>query len=768
MDSNHNNEISPFNPISPAALGAPAGDALVDVPGAVPAPLKPIAGGAPTRSAEGSLWRSFQRRWLLALTIGLTLGAAAATATWILRPAKYSTFALVRIDSERPEVLPRDRVVNDLELYRMTQMALIKSPKVLDAVLRQDKIRQLSLVTERPDPATWLENALAVEPVRDTELLRVSLNSLNADEAAVLVNAVVQAYLQEVVNRDQKQRLDRLKDLKEVCEKSEESLRRQRKKLQGVAESLKANDHETATLRQKIALEEYVALRKELIKLGSELRQASRGEGDGIRGAAAESPVLPAATIELAVDEHVNVQAEVKKLALAEEALAKIKAIARPGYHGLVDAERKVAAARESVEAVRGRVRRGMEEKIQKRAEAEARLAETKRTQREALMKEQYEAVWKEVEERRKAADQIGLSTILYEIERSEIDQAEKIIKSLWAERERLEVEGRSHVQRISIELEATPSRTKQRKPQILAAGLTGFTFCFAAAFAVSFWDYRARRIYSRDEVVEGLRLRVLGSLPVLMEQPSANQSRRQLKYAYWGHLWTEAINGIRTVLLHEANQHSLQVVMVTSAAPQEGKTTLASHLSISLAAAGRRTLLIDADLRRPLLHNVFAAPPAPGLCEVLSEECGSAAAIQPTSIAGLDLLPAGTFRDAVLPLLAQGRLEALLRVLRTQYQTIVIDSSPIMAVNDALLVGHHVDAVLLSIRPSRSRVPMVQEACDRLRSLDIPVLGTVLNGALAGHQDLVYRYVSPAGPAPVSLAGAQSSPGSGELPRTE
>ena len=74
------------------------------------------------------------------------------------------------------------------------------------------------------------------------------------------------------------------------------------------------------------------------------------------------------------------------------------------------------------------------------------------------------------------------------------------------------------------------------------------------------------------------------------------------------------------------------------------------------------------------------------------------------------------------------------------------------MAVNDALLIGHHVDAVLLSIRPAQSRAPMVQEACERLRSLDVPVLGTVLNGVLADHRDLLYRYVSSAAPPPATL----------------
>ena len=241
-------------------------------------------------------------------------------------------------------------------------------------------------------------------------------------------------------------------------------------------------------------------------------------------------------------------------------------------------------------------------------------------------------------------------------------EQAEKIIKSLWAERERLEVEGRSTVQRISLEVEATAPRSKNRKPQILAAGMAGVLLRRPVRHRVSGLP---AGIYSQDEVVRGLRLRVLGSLPVLMRQPSASNTRGLLKYAYWGHQWTEALNGLRTVLLHEASQHGIQVVQIASAAPQEGKTTLASHLAISLAAAGRRTLLIDADLRRPVLHTVFAVSPTPGLSGVLREEYTVNAAVRPTSVAGLDLLPAGSVDGAVLQLLARGRLEAPLRILR-------------------------------------------------------------------------------------------------------
>jgi polysaccharide biosynthesis transport protein len=679
----------------------------------------------------GSPWRALQRRWFLALFVGLLLGSIAACSLCFLWPAKFTSFALIRVESERPELLPRDRVVNDLELYRMTQTALIKSPKVLDAALRQEKAQQLSIVAERYDPVSWLENALVVEPIHNTELLRVALSGQNAEDTATLINAIVQSYLQEVVNRDQRQRSERLMDLKGVLERTEEKLRGQRKKLQGVAESLKTSDPETATLRQKIALEEYVALRKELITLGSELRQVAKiKEADSVRAAGSESAFpSPTAVLEQTLDDHPEVLLQAKKVAHLEETLTQTKATALPGFRGITEAETALTAAKEATTALRARLRRNMEEKVKQRLEAEAQILAAKQGEREGLLKEQFENIRKEAEECRSAADRIGLAAILYETERSGSQQTDKIIKSLQAERERLEVEGRSSVQRVTVEVEATPPLTRSRKGQILVASVGGLASFLAGLLGVTYWEYRSRRVYSREEVVQGLRLRVLGCLP-LLGQRNTQQPGQVKNNAYRpASLWAEAMTGLRTVILHEANLHAIKVILITSAKPQEGKTTLANHLAISLAAAGRRTLLIDADLRCPVLHTLFGTRQGPGLSDVLLGKCDSAAAIQTTSTPGLALLPAGVFRDTVPDLLAQGRLEILLQPLRSQYDAIVLDSSPILAVNDALLLSRHVDAVVLSIRPDRSQTPMVYEACEQLRALDVPVLGTVLNG---------------------------------------
>jgi capsular exopolysaccharide synthesis family protein len=384
-----------------------------------------------------------------------------------------------------------------------------------------------------------------------------------------------------------------------------------------------------------------------------------------------------------------------------------------------------------------------LEEKLRKRGETAARLQKDKRKEREAILLEQKNELQKDIKASRKKADDIGLASILYEADRIRTEQTEQVIKSLLAERERLELEGQSTAQRVSVEVEATAPRVKNWKKAVALAAGVGLVFFLAGALGIASWDRRAGRIRSHAEVVHGLGLRVIGSLPLLGRDNPADRLKQPAKLTYQGHVWIESINGIRTVLLYEAGRNKLKTVMVTSAGPLEGKTTLTSHLAISLAGAGCRTLLIDADMRRPVLHRLFERKLTPGLGDVLSGRASLAEAVQPTDMPGLWLLPAGSFDEVVSGLLARGQMKLLLETLRAEYESIVVDSPPIMPVNDALLIGQHVDAVVLSVRPEQSRVPIVNEACDRLWALNIPVLGTVLNGMRSGPQYYSNQYVA-------------------------
>jgi capsular exopolysaccharide synthesis family protein len=168
---------------------------------------------------------------------------------------------------------------------------------------------------------------------------------------------------------------------------------------------------------------------------------------------------------------------------------------------------------------------------------------------------------------------------------------------------------------------------------------------------------------------------------------------------------------------------------MVTSAVSGEGKTSLSSHLAASLARAGRKTLLVDCDLRSPTAHRLFATPVEPGFCELLRGEAEIATAIRTTQAEYLSLLPAGRLDVQAQQMLAQDRIPALFVQLKEQFEFVVLDSTPVLPVADALLIGQHVDVVIFSVLRGTSRLPNVYAAYQRMRTLGVRILGAVVNG---------------------------------------
>jgi capsular exopolysaccharide synthesis family protein len=282
----------------------------------------------------------------------------------------------------------------------------------------------------------------------------------------------------------------------------------------------------------------------------------------------------------------------------------------------------------------------------------------------------------------------------------------------------------------------------KDNKKQLLGMVASPVAVLFMVCMAVAWSDFAKRRIYSASEVSQGLGLRVVGSIP---DVPNLEQHILDFETdaALVGHPVVESIDAVRTMLLHDDEHEETRVVLVSSSGSSEGKTTVAGHLAGSLARAGRKTLLIDGDLRRPFLHELFSAPMQPGLSEVVLGEIEAADGVQGTAQENLDVMAAGQWDREVIHALARQGLSDLLEQLRTSYDFVIIDSHPILEAADSLLMSQHVDAVLLTVLRQVSQMPRVYTAYQRLTALQVRVLGVVVNGVDPNEM------VMPAGSAP-------------------
>lgn len=189
-----------------------------------------------------------------------------------------------------------------------------------------------------------------------------------------------------------------------------------------------------------------------------------------------------------------------------------------------------------------------------------------------------------------------------------------------------------------------------------------------------------------------------------------------------------ESFRGLRTNIDFAAVDHSIRVIAVTSSQPSEGKTTTAVNLAIAYAQAGRKVLLIDADIRKPSLHDIFRSQHERGLTQLLATQCSFEEAVATSHIEHLDVLAAGILPPNPSELLASGKFAALLETAKEQYELIIIDCPAVLLVTDSQIIASQADGVLLVAHVGKVKKPTIRKARTALDNVKANLIGVVLN----------------------------------------
>lgn len=193
----------------------------------------------------------------------------------------------------------------------------------------------------------------------------------------------------------------------------------------------------------------------------------------------------------------------------------------------------------------------------------------------------------------------------------------------------------------------------------------------------------------------------------------------------------SEAYRTLRMNLQFAALDRELRALLITSPGPGEGKSTALANLAVTVAQVEQRVIMIDCDLRRPCLHDLFGLSNDRGLTSMmLQEEFLKAPPLQDTMVEGLRLLASGTLPPRPADLLGSKRMEAVLQRLLDDADMLILDAPPIMAVADAVVLGTKVDGVLLVVSAGQTKREHAQRAIERLRRVKANVIGAVLNNA--------------------------------------
>jgi polysaccharide biosynthesis transport protein len=682
------------------------------------------APSAPERNLLGEASHALRRRWLAASVVGLVLGSVGAVAAWSSVKSLSTATAVLRVAMGHSTILEQGQNHDGstaFEVYKRTQRQLLRSPGVLTAALQREAVARLPLVTQQMGALSWLQNAVNVTFPDEAEIMQVSFTCEDQHTAETLTDTIVDVYLQDHVYGEHQEKLNRINTLQKAETETEASLRKKRSGLRELVDTLGTGDSEALTLAQKNTLQEYSILWTQLNQVEFDLKRAQRSRQ--AREHAGQS--VPGSNVTVT-------NAEVEAAALTDPSIVSAKAeLDRQQAH--IDEAKKTmfgAAEKEYVSSYQANVER-MRKKIDSRKIALRREVAAQK-ENTALATDQLSAASVEVLQSqqkelsvkvatlRAEADKFGRSSVDAELMRAEIKALDDLRSRIQKELEEANIEINTLKSRVVKLSPATtiPSDDHKRR-RMLSAGFGGAGFAAGCALVV-LWDLRRRRLNTMHEIADSLRLPLLGTVPHVW-RPQGNDTSAHPAFE-------EAIDGIVARLVFSPSE-SHQVVLVTSAVAGEGKTTVAVNLAVSFAGMGRKTVLVDFDLRRPMVHNIFDVDLAPGLGAVLAGQVELLDAVLSTPVENLYLLPAGAWGHRGLSGRNDDLVKSIVDELREAYTNVVIDAGPVLPIVDTRVVARHADGVVISLLRDVSEIPRVNSACELLRSFDVRILGAVMIG---------------------------------------
>ena len=248
------------------------------------------------------------------------------------------------------------------------------------------------------------------------------------------------------------------------------------------------------------------------------------------------------------------------------------------------------------------------------------------------------------------------------------------------------------------------------------------------------------RRLRTPEEVQSALGVPCIGLMPIVdgIKDPDT----APIMDVNAPPQFSEAVRQVRIEVMLGIPGEGTRVLLVTSTAPREGKTVVASNIAAALGAADERVLIIDADMRRPRVHHALDAKREPGLSSALVGRIDPRAAIAKTTLQGVSVLPAGPQPPNPTELFAQGRFRKLLDAVAGDFDWIIVDSPPVRVVSDALILAQEVSGIVFVVGADMTRRDTARDAIDMLKQANRNVIGAVLNQAeLVRHASYYGRY---------------------------
>ncbi len=672
-----------------------------------------------------SVWNQWWK-WLIPISLMLLVGSASIV-MMTFKP-KYRASSRINISEQAPWLIQRDADPKASK-FVATQIEMLRSPLVLSAALSDPKINQMSEIKKRLRPVDWLmEKGLEIEPVGQSTLVEIAFSGVDPEASSHLVNTIVDEYF----HIQNKTKTDRIQGLANVLRKNKQmqeaivtSLQRRVKTLsKNLGIVLELGPNPTIMNRQNPAQEIMDLIRQEEFAV-ADLEAQVNAIQDSLDPSSVNvsSPALIAARI-ATLPEVRQLREDIRQ---KEVMLGQLEATAKNGKASnfYINAQNELREMKERLGFLRdsseNQVVAELRELDRADVESNLRTAQIDLEQKKALvqrLEKRYDA------ERAKLSKEGGKKLEL-DFATQDLARALNLLAKI-AEREAQVTAELGAPGRLELFREAKPNYIPNQKlpVELLAASaLASLLIPFGIAFI---FENSVRRISTAEQLEQKTNADVIGEVSRL----PARNNRRTRAVGHDLGLFEESIDSLRTSLLLSNEDSEMQVLSVCSAVSGEGKTSVSSQLAVSIArSTGQPTLLIDGDMRAPDIHQIFEIPLSAGLADVLDGKVALDDAINRSWSEHVHLLPAGELSKSPHKLLGSSALRILLEEARRNYRYVVIDTPPVLAASEALVIAKSSDRTIVCAMRDFSRESHVRMAHERLRSTGADTLGTVLNG---------------------------------------
>ncbi len=707
-------------------------------------------GPVPEENLVAQYWGVIRKRWrLIALVVAVCL-VGAAVQSFLATPV-YRATALLNL--ERDKGSPLDLESGKIYYYDLynpdflpTQTRLIKSREIAERVVQRlglaGNTKQVSgaLSGDTGDKtatqtgkassdavlraAQAIQGGIQVNPVRGTTLVELSYASFSPKDAADVANAVAEAYLDWVMESKYRAVGQASRFLTAQIEQLKVEVDEKERQLQSYSRSkdIVSMDPQTNITLQKLETlnKDYAQATADRISKEAQYYEVQNAKPEAI------ADTLSAGFVTQLRNDLLKVERDYA------EKLNTFK----PEWPAMLQMKAQIEKSRQHLASV-------IQETVAKARET-ARAEYTTAQRREESFKETLRG-------QKAEAMTLNSNAVEYNNLRVEVLTKRTLLDALLKRQSETEVMSRlsgSRESNVRIVDAALPPSARF-SPSYCTNARNGIVLGIFLGVALAFLlDYLDRSLKSPEQVERILHLPALGVIPAVgtggasygygryggrAKRGAAEKgddvklSAELLPHEHPRSAVAESYRAFRTALLL-SRAGGVKSFVVTSSFPGEGKTTTAMNTAVVLGQLGKRVLLIDGDLHKPRLHEVFKVSNRAGLVSVLAENLDPTRAILNTNVPGVSILPAGPISPNPSGLLSSDAMEKLLQLAKLNFDYIVIDSPPVTAVADALILGFHTDGAVLTVKGGVTARDQVARTREKLRRSNVRILGVLIN----------------------------------------